>query len=87
MVKEIRDVEGNLLTLPTAIVRTFKDFMTAKYNTIITDDSPPCIARGIGQKVPPEANAAFETPISTEDLQTAVKQGKKRSARIRWNKP
>jgi hypothetical protein len=74
MVKEIRDVEGNLQTSPPAIVCTFKDFLTTKYNTIIIDnDSIRCIARDIGQKVPPEANAAFEIPISMEDLQAAVK--------------
>jgi exonuclease III len=81
MVKEIRDVEGTLQTSPTAIVRTFKDFFETKYNTIITDnDSIQRIARGIGKKVPPEANTAFESPISMEELHAAIKQGKKGKA-------
>jgi hypothetical protein len=80
MVKAIRDVVGNLRTSPPAIMRTFKDFMTKKYNTIIIDDSILCIARDIEEKVPPEATPAFETPISMEELQAAVKQGKKRKA-------
>jgi hypothetical protein len=77
MVKEIRDVEWNLQTSPPAIVRTLVDLMTAKYNTTILDnDSIRCIARDIGQKVPPKANAGFETQISMEVFQAAVTQGK-----------
>ena len=68
-------MEGNLQKSPTSIVRAFKDFMTAKYNTIITDDRITCIARDAGQKVPPAANATFEMPI-TMKLQAAAKQRK-----------
>jgi hypothetical protein len=61
--------------------------MTTKYKTIIIGDNIQLILRDAGQKTPPETNGIFEMPISIEELQAAVKQGKTKGARIQLNKP
>jgi hypothetical protein len=63
------------------ILRTFKDMTEKKYEIIqVAENDITRMLRGVNTTIPAEANMTLQTPITVEELKTAVKQGKKQKA-------
>jgi hypothetical protein len=61
------------------ILRVFATFMKEKYATKMTDvNAIHEIAQTITARIPSEAHAELENPITVEELKTSVKQGKQK---------
>jgi len=83
MVNSVYDNDGNILTTPMNILRTFTMFMKKKYDTIqVNSDSVNRMLQRSKKHIPQEENDALDAAITMDELHIAVKQEKTQSTRL-----
>jgi hypothetical protein len=77
MVTRILDTEDTVHTSATGILHTFAKYIRNKYDTLTVNEKQiRDLLAQMKTRIPPEANVDLEAPISMDELEMAVRQGK-----------
>jgi hypothetical protein len=77
MVVRILDIDDTVQTSVTGILHTFAKYMRNKYDTLtVNENQIRDLLAHMTTRLPTETNVELEAPISIEEMEMAVRQGK-----------